>query len=328
MTDGRLLVGDIGGTNSRFAMAEAGALGFSEQRTYACADFESAELAIRAYLDDVGVSGPDSICLAAAGPVVNNSVRFTNNHWSIQGDTLSREFGGAPTALINDFEAVAWAIPCLGPEDSVSVGLPESDWLGDRNFTVGIVGPGTGLGISLVTRQHGVVVPLCGDGGHQGFAPESQVQTDLLQILRERFDRVSYERLVSGPGLENTYQALSMLHGERPTHRDAAEIFRRCESGEGPRAEEAVALFFEILGQFAGNLALTISAHDGVYLAGGIVKRYPHLLENSRFRSGFENKGRYRSLMEVMPTRLITHDDPGLLGASYYVTHQMPGDAP
>jgi len=324
---GALLVGDIGGTNARFALADTRVPGFSRQKTFGCAEFESADLAIRAYLKEVGAEVPAVICLAVAGPVIDNSVRFTNNHWNIDGAQLGADFDGAVVRLLNDFEAIAWAVPCLAPDDTLPVGLPESGPLGEADFTVGIVGPGTGLGLAAVKRSAGQVIPITGEGGHVGFAPESQVQLNLLQILREKYDRVSDERLVSGPGIENLYWALHQLHGERQTQHDAAEIFRRCEAGEDPRAEEAVQLFFELLGQVAGNLAISISAKEGVYIAGGIAKRYPNLLANSRFRGGFENKGRHRSLMEAIPTRLITHDNPGLLGASYCAMQLAPDSA-
>jgi glucokinase len=167
-------------------------------------------------------------------------------------------------------------------------------------------------------KRDGALVPVTGEGGHQGFAPESQLQLDVLTMLRQRFDRVSDERVVSGPGIQNIYWALTKMHGKNETQLSAAEIFVRAENDRDPRAAEAVQLFFEVLGQVAGNLAISLSTFDGVYIAGGIARRYPQLLAMSRFRSGFENKGPHRSLMERIPTRLITHPEPGLLGASSY----------
>ena len=160
--------------------------------------------------------------------------------------------------------------------------------------------------------------PIVGEGGHTGFAPETGVQLDVFAALRERFDRVSDERLVSGPGLENIYWALSQIHGEKPAPLSAAEICRKAAEAGSERASEALQLFFEILGQVAGNLALSLGATSGIYIAGGIARRYPELLANSRFRSGFEAKGRHRSLMERIPSRLILYPEPGLLGAAFY----------
>ena len=317
MHEDSLLIGDIGGTNARFALADPLVPGFSRQKTYACADFETADLAIRAYLDEVDSRSPSVICLAAAGPVIDNVVRFTNNNWAIDANELGKDFTGTSIKLLNDFEAIAYSIPFLVPGDSLPLGLPEASAIDEQRYSFGIVGPGTGLGYAALYKREGVLVPITGEGGHQGFAPESQVQLDVLTALRERYDRVSYERLVSGPGLENIYWALTRIQGEKQTQLSATEVFSRAEKDGDPRAEEAVQLFFELLGQVAGNVAISMSTFDGVYIAGGIAKRYPHLLLQSRFREGFENKGQHRPLMERISTRLITHDNPGLLGASY-----------
>jgi glucokinase len=155
-----------------------------------------------------------------------------------------------------------------------------------------------------------------GEGGHIGFAPKSKVQIDVLDVLREKFDRVCIERLVSGSGIENIYWALHALRGEKRLELSAAEIFEAAEAGSDPVAADATQLFFEILGQVAGDIALVLGAQDGVYLAGGIVKRYPEMLHISGFRNAFESKGRHRSMMERIPTKLITYDEPGLLGAA------------
>lgn len=312
-----LLIGDIGGTNARFALAHADAPGFDNDITLTCEDFETAEAAISEYLARVGASSPDAICIAAAGPVVDGRVRFTNNHWSLSVSGLAQDFSTDKVRLLNDFEAIAYSIPFLGPSDCVPAGLLRVTSLADRDFTVGIVGPGTGLGAAGLLRRNGVLFPIVGEGGHVGFAPESQLQMELLRQLRDEFDRVSDERLVSGPGLENIYEVLTALHEEKSVHMTAKDIFRRASDNSDVRADEALQLFYEILGQVAGNLALTLGASDGVFIAGGIVKRDPDRLANSRFRNAFENKGRHRSLMERIPTQVIMHPEPGLLGASH-----------
>ncbi|NNC55739.1 MAG: glucokinase, partial [Pseudomonadales bacterium] len=299
MKAGSLLIGDIGGTNARFALARNDVPGFDKALTLPCAEFETAEAAIAEYLKRTGAPQPQVICFAAAGPVVDGSVRFTNNHWTLSAQELAADFKikSARVRLLNDFEAIAYSIPCLGAEDCVAAGLLPVSKLKDRDFTVGIVGPGTGLGAAGLLRRDGVLVPIVGEGGHVGFAPESQLQMQLLNRLRDQFDRVSDERLVSGPGLENIFAALVSLHGEKAGFASAKEIFKRAAANEGSRANEALQIFYEILGQVAGNLALTLGAADGIYIAGGIVKRDPALLANSRFRSAFESKGRHRSLM-------------------------------
>jgi glucokinase len=312
-----LLIGDIGGTNARFAIARRDRPGFHSELTLRCSDFESADLAIRQYLERVDAPAPAVICLAVAGPIVDRRVRFTNNNWSIGVEELQKEFAAPVVSLRNDFEAIAYSIPFLAAADCLPIGLPETGPLPDADYTVGIVGAGTGLGVAGLCRRAGNIFPIVGEAGHVGFAPETGVQIDVFSVLRERFDRVSDERLVSGPGIENIYWALSRIHGDKGATLSAAEICRDAAANSSGRAGEALQLFFEILGQVAGNLALSIGATAGVYIAGGIARCYPDFLVGSRFRSGFEAKGRHRSLMERIPTRLVMYAEPGLLGASY-----------
>ena len=312
-----LLIGDIGGTNARFALADGKEPGFSAEATLKCADFASADLAIKHYLKEVGAKSPAVICLAAAGPIVDQRVRFTNNPWSLAAAELRQQFAISKVRLLNDFEAIAYSVPFLKKDDCQGIGLPDPRPLDGEHYMVGILGPGTGLG-AVALRKHGdLLIPIAGEAGHGGFAPESNVQIDMLKALRERHDRVSSERFVSGPGIENIYWALCRIHGEQRPPLKAADIFAKAKDGSDTRAAESVQMFFEIFGQVAGDYALALGAQDGIFIAGGIVRRYPDLLENSRFRSGFEAKGRHRSLMERVPTRLILHEQPGLLGASY-----------
>lgn len=317
MSEKSLLIGDIGGTNARFALADPARPAYSSVVTLRCDDFESADVAIQHYLKTVKAGPPDVICLAAAGPIIDKRVRFTNNHWEIAADALAGEFSIERVRLLNDFEAIAYSIPFLTKEDCVVIGLPDPKPLDAEHYVVGILGPGTGLG-AVGLRKHGdLYLPIAGEASHGGFAPETQVQVDILNALRERFDRVSSERLVSGPGLENIYWALMRIHGEKRAHLTPSAIFEAAIANTDPLAAETVQMFFEVLGQVAGDLALTLGAEDGIFIAGGIAKRYPDSLINSRFRTGFERKGRHRSLMERVPTQLIMHDQPGLLGAAY-----------
>ncbi len=309
-----LLVADIGGTNARFALADPERPAYHDAATLQCAEFPSVEAAIARYLQDTGAPAPDVVCLAAAGPVVGDAIAVTNNHWRVSAAEVGDEFDVSQVRLLNDFEAVAFSIPFIDDNGSVAVGLPDPRPLGD-SFNVAILGPGTGLGIAGLYGRDGQLVTVSGEGGHIGFAPESQVQIDILQVLRSQFERVSAERLLSGSGVENIYAALCAIHGEKRTRETAAAIF--ADAAEDARAAETVAMFFDVLGQVAGDLALTLGATDGVFIAGGITKRYPELLQKSGFRNAFESKGRHRAYMERIPTRLITYDEPGLLGAAY-----------
>lgn len=317
MTNPCLLIGDIGGTNARFALADPDGPGFTNELTLACDDYETAEDGIADYLERRGSASPEVICLAAAGPVVDDCVRFTNNHWVIDARLISEKFASSRVQLLNDFESIAYSIPMLSENDVATIGLVSPEPGRKRDSTLGVLGPGTGLGAGGLLVRGNDIYPVVGEGSHAGFAPETPMQFKVLMQLRQRYERVSSERLISGPGLENIYWALCRIHGEPAADINAAEIFARVLAKEDAIAAEAVELFFEALGQVAGNLALVLGAFDGIYLAGGIVKRYPDLLKNSGFRSGFENKGRHRSLMEKVPTLLILHPQPGLLGAGY-----------
>lgn len=311
-----LLIGDIGGTNARFALASDDRVGFAKPLTLKCADFASSVAAIRHYLDAVAASSPVAICLAAAGPVIDDTIKVTNNHWTLSAEEIRRELGTDNVLLLNDFEAIAWSIPHIDEQFLEAVGQASQKPLPDGAFSVAIVGPGTGLGAGGLLNRGGRLIPVVGEGGHIGFAPKSKVQIDVLEVLRDKFDRVCIERLVSGSGIENIYWALHALRGEQRLELSAAEIFTAAEAGSDPVAADATQLFFEILGQVAGDIALVLGAQDGVYLAGGIVKRYPEMLHISGFRNAFESKGRHRSMMERIPTKLITYDEPGLLGTA------------
>ena len=304
------LIGDIGGTNARFALAKPNGLGYADERVYACQQFSTPEAAINQYLSDVEAAAPTAMCLAIAGPVVDGKAELTNSNWTLNRAHLGAAFACNNVRLINDFEAVALSLPRLSARDLLPIGVKARPDLTSAEHTVAVLGPGTGLGVSIVVKRQDQTVTLATEGGHAGFAPESATQLKVLKVLQAKFERVSVERLISGTGLENIYWALTEGGNDVPS---AAAIFQRRQID--PIATDAIALFYEILGQVAGDIALVTGAFDGVYLAGGIAQRYPTLLANSRFRAGFENKGRHAQLTECIPTALITHPQPGLLGA-------------
>ena len=323
MTEHIRLIGDIGGTNARFALATQGHPGYRDELTVQSGDYAGIDQAIRYYLDQHHIDRPYSICLAIAGPVTDQKVQLTNNAWFIAAQELERQFSTARVALINDFTAIALSIPVLTSDDYLTIGTVEANSLDQESYSIGVIGPGTGLGIAGVVQQHGNPIAITSEAGHMGFAPETPLQTDILVMLRERWPRISVERLVSGQGLENIYWAMNRLNHRPEMSRNAGEIFQRALEDEQSMAYQSVEVFFEILGQVAGDIGLAYGANEGVYIAGGMVKRYPDMLQASQFRACFENKGRHRELMERIPTLLITHPQPGLLGASHYaVTEQ------
>ena len=317
MTVPSLLIGDIGGTNVRFAFADPAKVRFSGVRQYRCSEFSGPIPAIEAHLTQFGGLPPDIICLAVAGPVSDNAAKLTNNDWIVDGSNLCSAFDAATAKVINDFEAIAISIPFLGRSDVVSIGADNENELSTDDYSVAVIGPGTGLGCAGLQKRGDDLAPIVSEAGHLPFKPENKLQANVLKVLQNRFDVVTDEHMVSGPGLENIYQALAANEKEALQKTDAAEIFARAQLRQDPVAVESVQLFIEVLGQVAGKLALSLGTMDGVYIAGGIMKRYPELFADSRFRSAFAHTGGNQQLMNSIPTRLITHENPGLLGAAY-----------
>ena len=316
MSDPVLLIGDIGGTNARFALADADAAGFSAQITLRCADFDAAVAGIRPYLDAAGAAAPAVICLAGAGPVVDRTVRLTNNHWVLSTRELEAEFAGARVRILNDFEAIAYGLTALAPADCRQIGAPPPDPLDGPSFRLGVMGPGTGLGAAGLIGHAGEPIPVICEGGHVAFAPCDPLQVEILEALWRRFERVSAERLVSGMGLQNLYQALAVIRGEPAETLEPAQIFAAADREPQSLAAAAVEQFFAILGQVAGDFALALGAESGIFIGGGIAPRYVEQLAASAFRERFESKGRHRPLMESIPTQVIMHPYPGLLGTA------------
>jgi glucokinase len=330
-----IVLADLGGSNARFALSDSAGEGFSAELCLACADFPGPQQALEHYLQRQGGLKPAAICIAAAGPVVGapgeQRVRMTNHPWQVDARELSRFYGGIPVRLLNDFAAVAWSVPLLTDADTRVIG--PAGGLPDRSadFTVGLIGPGTGLGVSGLMCRDGAYYPIAGEGGHVGLAPENPLQVEVWRALHRLLgadQRIYQERLLSGPGVEDLYLAIGLLHDTKVDRLEAAAIFQRATAATDPVATDTIALFFEVLGQAAGNQALTIGAFQGVYIAGGIVPRYPELLHASQFRAGFENKGTYRALMEAIPTLLIEHPQPGLLGAAFFARKMRLADTP
>ena len=252
-----LLIGDIGGTNARFALADPKEVGYSNEQTLQCAEFPSVDAAISYYLEQVGAADPQVICLGAAGPLVDQRISVTNNHWVLTAHDLRQTFETDAVRLMNDFEAIAYSIPALTEDDCLAIGLPQSEPLPADEYAVAIVGPGTGLGAVSLRRQGENVIAIGGEGSHCGFSPETKVQFDVLAVLREQFDRVSTERLVSGSGLENIYWALGQIHGDKLPKLPAAEIFAAAEKAD-EHASEAV----RCSSKFSGNLQETMCWHS------------------------------------------------------------------
>ncbi len=308
------LVGDIGGTNARFALAELSgpAPRIDGARAYLVDDFASLEEAVAAYLKDHGGARPASAVIAVAGPVIEGEARLTNAHWKMSEAAL-RDAGFAAVRLINDYEAVALSVPRLGPEDLAAIGDTPAAGRG----TVAIVGAGTGLGVGALVRDAAGQAVAVTEGGHVAFAPDDAVEIEILKQLTERFDgRVSVERILSGPGLVNLRWALGRIQGEDVADLEPEEIVELAGAGEDLLCAETLRRFCGIYGAVAGDFALAFGATGGVYLGGGIPPRIVEHLRASDFRERFEAKGRFADYVAAIPTFVILHKTAALVGAA------------
>jgi len=308
------LVGDIGGTNARFAIVELADVGARPQapRTYNCCDHPSLQAAISAYLDDMGSSKrPDAVCVAVAGPVTDGVAAFTNLPWRVSEEAL-RETGFERARVINDYEALAFGIPDLTASDLRPIGATPAPPPG---HTLAVMGAGTGFGVSALTRRKSEELVTAGEGGHASFAPVDELEVEILRRLAVQFDRVSIERLLSGPGLLNIYRAMADIVGADAPHATPAQITAQALAGEDlPR--HAVERFCSIFGSVAGDFALSYGAQGGVYLAGGIAPQLIAVLNRGGFRRAFEAKGRLSPYLTAIPTYVVTHPHRALIGAA------------
>ncbi|MEJ2760354.1 MAG: glucokinase [Gammaproteobacteria bacterium] len=308
------LIGDIGGTHSRLALAGAG---IRKVKVYDNAGFTGLDAIIEDYLQRLAAAErPASAALAVACPVGGDKVRLTNLGWGFSIEDYRRRFGFDTLHVLNDFAAAAMAIPALGPGDVVTIGGGEA--LPGR--PVGVIGPGTGLGVAALVPWGETWIPVAGEGGHVTLPPATDEEDRIIAALRRRRGHVSAERLLSGPGLALLYQVLAGTEGEVPA---PEAITRLALSNEDPLAARALDHFLAMLGTVAGNLALTLGAQGGVYLAGGILPDIAGRLQDSLFRERFVDKGRYREYLEAIPTQLITRDNPALLGLKRYLQERQ-----
>jgi glucokinase len=256
------------------------------------------------------------VAFGIATAVTGDTVSMTNHPWSFSIEDLRRSLGADRVRVLNDFEALAHAVPVLPAADLQAVGGGAAV----PGATLAIIGPGTGLGVSgLVNDGSGGWRVVAGEGGHVTLAACNARESALLAVLRERFGHVSAERALSGPGLVNLYEAACLLDGETPSALQPAEVLTRSRPGAAEhdtQCDEAVTTFAALLGTVAGNLALTLGARGGVFIGGGIVPRLGERFAALPFRSRFDDKGRFRSYVEAVPVWVITASAPALLGAA------------
>lgn len=320
MSDSEInIIADIGGTNMRVALVDAQG-NIANITIYACADYMSLAEVLTDYITQQQLVGKNvNACLAIACPVDKDLIVMTNLPWQFSQTQLKAELQFNELVLINDFTAIAHAIPHLGASQKVQIGA------GDvvANKPISICGAGTGLGVANLIAIDSGWHSLSGEGGHVDFAPVDQQEVAILQFLSKKYARVSYEQVLSGLGIEQIYQALSFEKNGEITKLVAKEITEKALSGSCSLAVETLAQFCRILGSFAGNLALTLGSYGGVYIAGGVVPRFIEFFASSEFRQRFEQKGRLSSFNQPIPTFVVTEKQPGLIGASAYLKQLM-----
>ena len=304
------LLADVGGTHTRLAFLAAGgslgSIGVTDNDRYPD---------LRALIASGLATFPKDrsrfgAALAVAAPVVGDAVAMTNRNWNFSIEGLGRALGLARLHVINDFTAIAWSIPALASEDTLAVGGGAAR----EGAPIGVLGPGTGLGVSGLIPCDGGYAALAGEGGHVTLAPACEAEEAVLAMVRRRFGHASAERLISGPGLVTLYESLRALAGQEPRAVCPEDVTALAIGGSEPIAQRALGMFFGFLGSVAGDLALTLGALGGVYLAGGILPGLADALAASAFRERFLAKGRYRRYLEPVPTRLIVHPCPALPG--------------
>ncbi|HEX7858402.1 MAG TPA: glucokinase [Sphingobium sp.] len=307
---------DIGGTNARFALAEVEegrVRSLAEPVTLATADHATFRTAWEHFAQLAGRDLPRAVAIAIAGPVQGDTIHFTNNPWVIRPSTLDAEIGVDRFKLVNDFEAVGHAVAQADDGDFTTLSGPDIPL--PETGTISIVGPGTGLGVAHVWRDGDDYRVQATEGGHIDFGPIDPIEDSILSRLRKKYRRVSAERVVSGPGIVDIYEALAVIEGRAVQLRDDKTIWRTGMEGTDSLAAASIERFCLMLGSVAGSIALA-QGGSSVVIAGGLGQRIKGNILRSGFADRFRAKGRFESMMAAMPVKLITHPQPGLFGAA------------
>ncbi|MCP3951167.1 MAG: glucokinase [Desulfobacterales bacterium] len=313
-TDNQIsLVADIGGTNARFALIEGSGFELIEARSLICAEYPTIVDAIQAYLDGISSAIPVRGVISVAAPVTGGQIQMINHNWHFCIDACRQQLGWKSIKVLNDYTALALALPFLPENQCQKIGGGEIS----SNHAKAVIGPGTGLGISGVLPVAGTDtwLPLQSEGGHSSYGGLTDREIDVIRLIRKKQPHVSAESIVSGPGISLIYSALTQLETGHPVNLRPDEISELAIGGKSAEAMETLAMFCSVLGTMAGNLALTLGARGGIYIGGGILRKMVHILRGSDFRERFEQHGRLTSYLSRIPTYLIDTDYPALIGA-------------
>jgi len=318
-----ILAGDIGGTHARLAFFDAanGRLKLVTEEAFPSREYHGLEEIVSSFVGKER-AGVDAACFGIAGPVRNGRAEVSNLPWIVESSRLAQELKVRSTFLINDLEANAWGIGTLDTADLAQINIGAEQPVGNQ----AVIAAGTGLGEAGMFWDGRLHQVFACEGGHADFGPRNDLEVEMLRYLFAKFGRVSYERVLSGPGLVNIYHFLrDTRHGEEPawlaeefsSGRDAAAVISAAGlTGKSALCEHALEMFVSIYGAEAGNLALKIFATGGVFISGGIAPKILPKLKTRTFRDAFVDKGRMRPLMEAMPVHVIVNENTGLLGAA------------
>jgi len=305
------LVADIGGTNARFALVDDVELTPIEPRNLHCADYPSLVDAVNSYLDQVALGQPWKAVMSIASPVTGDELNMTNHIWSFSVRETREALKLRYLKVLNDYTALALALPSLGKDQCIKVGAGEIL----AGHPMAVLGPGTGLGVSGVVPEGDHWIPLESEGGHISYGPVNRREQQIIEVIREKKSHVSAEMLVSGPGLSLIYEIITRLDDGEAKKLSPGEVTELALKDKVSMAAEALEIFCGIFGTVAGNLALTLGARGGVYIGGGIVLRILDTFLNSGFRERFEQHGRLTNYLQKIPTYVINTDYPTLTGA-------------
>jgi glucokinase len=310
------LVGDIGGTNARFALVAGGSRQPQQEQVMRCAEFDGLEQAIRRYLADHGDPGIREAALDVATGITGDFVQLTNGPWGFSIEKTRQALALDRLHVINDFTALALSVATLQPHElrQVGGGKPIAE------TAIAVIGPGTGLGVSGLLHAGERWIALQGEGGHTAVSPTTEREIEVLRWLMQRFEHVSTERVVSGMGLVNLYRAICALDHTTAQALTPAQITEVALAGKEVHCREALDMFCAILGAAAANLVVTLGAREGCYIGGGIVPRLGEYFARSPFRARFEHKGRFSTYVAAVPTYVILADTPALRGLATLFT--------
>jgi glucokinase len=318
------LVADIGGTNARFGLVHAAGAEPSDIVALRCADFATPEAAALAYLQRIAAQHgaapqPHRAAFALATPVDGDTIKLTNSAWVVSRARVERSLGIERLHLLNDFEALALSLPYLTPAEMQRFGGGALD----AAQPCAVIGPGTGLGVAACVPFAGAWHALAGEGGHATLSAADDFESAVLGIVRRRFEHVSAERLLSGIGLPLLHAAVAEVRGAPVEELEAEEITRRALTEHDPLSTATLDTFCAMLGSFAGNVALTLGARGGVFIAGGIAQKLGDFFLRSRFRERFEAKGRFHDYLAAIATALITAPYAALNGAAHGIENAL-----